>query len=101
MLRRVKEDAGDFSITATSSSERFRAAVMAHSVERSPGAIGVLSEEAALQFVAWATSAYYRSFHLYKHVLAARPSLQMRQTTAGETAEARRPPPLHEASQVE
>jgi hypothetical protein len=100
MLRRVREDANSFAITATASSALFKAAVLAHSVERPPNSIGVLSEPEALAFVAWVTGAYYRSFHLYKHVLAARPRLHLQQLTAGETSAPRRPPPLQEASQV-
>jgi len=100
LLRRVRGDAASFATTADASHGLFRESLLRHSVERPPLSVGILEEEDASRFLDWATVAYYRSFHLYKHALARRPRLQLRQAAPGGVEPPRRAAPLREAQRV-
>ena len=97
VLLQVRDDADDFGKTASQSAAQIRDALIAVTVERSPHSSGILTHEEALAAHDWILVAYLRSFHLYKHALAARPELKQLQRNAGGTTLPRIPPPLTEA----
>ncbi|KAA0150891.1 hypothetical protein FNF29_05005 [Cafeteria roenbergensis] len=100
VLDRVRADAGAFSTTASGSAAAFQAQLRRHSVQRPPQSVGILSVADASTVLDWFTTTYLRSFHLYKHALAARPTLVFRQRTAGDVPPPRKAPPLCQAHQV-
>jgi hypothetical protein len=100
VMMQVRDDADDFARTASQSAAQIRDALTAVTVERPPHSSNILSHEDALAAHEWILVSYLRSFHLYKHALAARPELHLRQSSAGGTALPRVPPPLAEAMPV-
>lgn len=100
VLERVRADASSFATTASSSATAFQAQLRRHSVQRPPQSVGIFSIGDASAVLDWFTTTYLRSFHLYKHALAARPALVLRQRTAGDVAPPRKAPPLAQAQLV-
>ena len=57
--------------------------LLSHSVERPPRSSADLSPTEATALVDWAIAFYFHRFFLYKHCLASRPSLVLRQEVRG------------------
>lgn len=78
-----ESDAAAWHVDAQESFAGLQARLLAYAVERPPASAADLSPAEASALVDWVIPFYYHRFRLYKHCLASRPALVLRQGARG------------------